>query len=162
MLLLSYYYYDYYYYKKYNNNNNKGLDSSEESTQVIEFRLINDQIETKIAEIIEWENLRILLKNKIKLSHEKSQNRIKFEVGGIEFGSLKYYSINKELLLSIKDTYFYVLISNSENFKRQDNGSFLIKRDNLLFDRILNYFRTGIIIIITIMYFIFIVIISIL
>ena len=51
--------------------------------------------------------------------------------------------MTKETLLSIENTYFYGLVANSDKFKPLDDGTFFIERNPLVFDRILDYLRTG-------------------
>lgn len=46
-------------------------------------------------------------------------------------------------MLSIENTYFYALVVNSDKFKALDDGTFFIERNSLVFDRILDYLRTG-------------------
>jgi len=46
--------------------------------------------------------------------------------------------------MSIENTYFYALVANSDKFKPLDDGTFFIERNPLVFDRILDYLRTGI------------------
>ena len=46
-------------------------------------------------------------------------------------------------MLSIENTYFYALVVNSDKFKALDDGTFFVERNPLVFDRILDYLRTG-------------------
>lgn len=45
--------------------------------------------------------------------------------------------------MSIENTYFYALVVNSDKFKALDDGTFFVERNSLVFDRILDYLRTG-------------------
>ena len=45
--------------------------------------------------------------------------------------------------MNIPDTFFCSFIMNLERIKPRDDGSYFIDRDPLVFDRIMEYFRSG-------------------
>jgi hypothetical protein len=62
---------------------------------------------------------------------------MRLDIGG------RIFSTTKETLMSIENTYFYALVVNSDKFKALDDGTFFVERNSLVFDRILDYLRTG-------------------
>lgn len=109
-----------------------------------EFNLITENFnnliiksESYVENIKEKEYVHHCLLQKINNSLQNSNNIIVLNIGG------KIFNTNKQTLMSIKNTYFYGLMVNNEKFKLNPNGVYFIDRDPIVFDRILNFLRTG-------------------
>jgi len=76
------------------------------------------------------------LRKRQKDNLTKGKQIIKLNVGG------KIFTTSKSTLLSIKDTYFYSLVSSGK-WKPEEDGAFFIDRNPKHFDRILDFLRTG-------------------
>ena len=98
-------------------------------------KLVVNKIEIWLAELEELENKRVADINKIESIVDMFLNRVKIDVGG------KLFEVSKKTLMSIPNTYFYQLIANSDKFKPNDDGTYFIERNPLVFDRILDYLQ---------------------
>lgn len=102
-----------------------------------EFKEIVNESELHLDHLIEWEQTHDAILKKIENSFSNSQKIVKLIVGG------KLFLASTETLMKIENTYFYGLIANKDKFKHQEECEFLIERNPLVFDRILDYLRTG-------------------
>ena len=98
-------------------------------------KLVVNKIEIWLEELEELENKRVADINKIESIVDMFLNRVKIDVGG------KLFEVSKKTLMSIPNTYFYQLIANSDKFKPNDDGTYFIERNPLVFDRILDYLQ---------------------
>ena len=92
---------------------------------------------SKLSELKEMETKWNSIVNKIECTVEKAPQRVKLDIGG------KLFSASIGTLMAIPNTYFYGLVANSDKFKPLDDGTYFIDRNPLVFDRILDYLRTG-------------------
>ena len=77
---------------------------------------------------------------KLKLNNTQSCEKIKLDVGGTQFSTLK------TTLTSVKGSFFSAMFGGRWNPKEGTDGSYFIDRDPLVFPQILNYLREGTII----------------
>ena len=91
----------------------------------------------KIIEFKAFQQQYLSSLEQVEKSYSKFQNRIKLDIGGTVFNT------TKETLTKIENTYFYVLITNADNFKANEDGSYFVDRDPSVFGRILNFLRDG-------------------
>eukprot|EP01124_Arcella_intermedia_P025521 TRINITY_DN4576_c0_g1_i1.p1 TRINITY_DN4576_c0_g1~~TRINITY_DN4576_c0_g1_i1.p1 ORF type:complete len:297 (-),score=65.85 TRINITY_DN4576_c0_g1_i1:11-901(-) len=102
------------------------LDNAQDLSQKIENKLtLIRQKEAKFEEI----------ENKMKENASKAKSKVILDIGG------KRFATSKSTLLNIKGSYFYTMLSSS--WKPDDDGTYFIDRNPKLFDRILDYMRTG-------------------
>jgi len=94
-------------------------------------------IDSRMIELTTWEQVHNSVKEKINTNFVNSNDIIKLDIGG------KLFNTSKQTLMSIENTYFYGLLANSEKFKTNEEGVFFVDRNPLVFDRILDLFRTG-------------------
>ena len=95
------------------------------------------KIESREKELKRWEEVHNSVKAKIYTNFINSNDIIKLDVGG------KLFNTSKQTLMSIENTYFYGLLANSNKFKTNEEGVFFVDRNPLVFDRVLDFFRTG-------------------
>ena len=102
-----------------------------------EFRSFVKKFKSRLRKLKRKEQTWEPLVNKIQRVYEDFDEIVKLNVRG------KLFSVSKHTLMSMDSTYFYGLIANSDKFKPSEDGSFFIERNPLVFDRILDYLRTG-------------------
>ena len=97
-------------------------------------------VEKTQSSLKDWKDLEIQRNsaiNKIEQTMTNAKNRVKINVRG------SLFSASKKTLIAIPNTYFYGLITNSDKFKPRDDGTYFIERNPVVFDRVLDYLRTG-------------------
>ena len=102
-----------------------------------EFKNILEETQSSLTELKDLEIKRNSVITKIEQTITKCQDRVRINIRGTLF------SASKETLMSIPDTYFYGLITNSDRFKPLDDDTYFIERNPLVFDRVFDYLRTG-------------------
>ena len=91
-----------------------------------EFKIIVEEVRGTIRKLKSYEESHEFLLKKIETSFQKVQKIVKLDIGG------KVFKVSKEVLMSIENTYFFALLSNSHRFKTQEDGSFFIDRNIFL------------------------------
>jgi len=97
---------------------------------------VHKQIEERLKIIEEKERQWNALETLMKENSEKAKSKIKLNIGGTKF------TTTKSTLLSIKDTYFYAMLS-SGRWTPDEDGEYFIDRNPKCFEIILDYLRSG-------------------
>jgi len=94
------------------------------------------QIEQRLEYLQRKEEAWLSLEKKVEDNCGKTKQKIKLDVGG------KIFSASKDSLLRLPNTYFHALLGSGK-WQPDSEGAFFIDRNPKIFDRILDFMRSG-------------------
>jgi len=97
---------------------------------------ISKEIKEKLDELDDKQKKWTGLEKIMTENAEKAKNKIKLDVGGKSFATVK------DTLLKYENTYFHTMLSSGK-WQPDDDGCYFIDRNPQYFDVILDYMRTG-------------------
>jgi len=94
------------------------------------------KIEQRLEILKQKEEAWLSLEKKVEDNCGKAKQKIKLDVGG------KIFSVSKESLLRVPNTYFHALLGSGK-WQPDSDGAYFVDRSPKFFDRILNFMRNG-------------------